>query len=54
MSVKDRSKWARNHEELCVVKKAFFLVALILINMDDDDLPGPVNSNIVKKYFQSI
>jgi hypothetical protein len=35
-------------------KESFFLVALILINMDDDDLPGPVNSNIVKKYFQSI
>jgi hypothetical protein len=35
-----------------VVKKAFFfLEALILTKMDEDDLPRPINFDIVKKYY---
>jgi hypothetical protein len=33
------------------VKKIFSEGALILTNMDKDDLPRLVNSNIVKKYY---
>jgi len=32
-----------------MVKKVFTERALILNNMDQNDLPRPVNSNIVKK-----
>jgi len=34
-----------------VVKKAFSGGALILTNMDEKDLPYPMNSNVVKKYY---
>jgi hypothetical protein len=34
-----------------VVKKAFSEEALILTNMDGDDLLRHVNSDIVKKYY---
>jgi hypothetical protein len=34
-----------------VVKKDFSGGALILTNMDKRDLPRPVNSDVVKKYY---
>jgi hypothetical protein len=47
----DQSKWAPNYEGPYVVKKAFSGGALILTNMDGKDLPRPVNSDVVKKYY---
>jgi len=47
----DRSKWAPNYEGPYVVKKAFSGGALLLTRMDGDDLPRPVNSDSVKKYY---
>ena len=46
-----RGKWAPNYEGPFVVKKAFSGGALLLTNMDDEELPPPMNSNIVKQYF---
>nr|XP_012466366.1 unnamed protein product [Gossypium raimondii] len=46
-----RGKWMPNWESPYVVKKAFSGGALILSEMDGKDLPNPVNSNSVKKYF---
>ena len=46
-----RGKWAPNHERPVVVKKAFSGGALLLASMDDEELPSPVNSNIVKRYY---
>ena len=34
-----------------VVKRAFSGGALILTTMDGDELPRPVNSDAVKRYF---
>ena len=49
---KDRlGKWAPNYEGPYVVKKAFSGRSLILTNMDGKDLPIPVNSDAVKKYY---
>ena len=50
-SGEDQSKWAPNYEGPYVVKKAFSRGALILTNMDGRDLPRPVNSDVVKKYY---
>ena len=47
----DQSKWAPNYEGPYLVNKIFFLEALILTNMDGDDLLRFVNSDIVKKYY---
>ena len=47
----DQSKWAPNYEGPYVVKKAFSGGALILTNMDGENLPRPVNSDVVKKYY---
>ena len=47
----DQSKWTANYEWPYVVKKAFSGGALILTSMDGEDLPRPVNSDVVKKYF---
>jgi len=33
----NRGKWAPNYE--------------VLANMDDEELPSPVNSNVVKRYY---
>lgn len=44
-------KWTPKYEGPVVVKKAFSDGALILTNIDDDELPHPVNSNAIKKYF---
>ena len=44
-------KWAPNYEKPFVVKKAFSGGALMLGNMDDKELPSPMNSDIVKQYY---
>jgi len=46
-----RGKWTPNYEGPYVVKRAFSGGALILTTMDSDELPRPVNSDVVKKYF---
>jgi hypothetical protein len=50
-SGEDQSKWAPNYKGPYVVKKDFSGGALILTNMDKRDLPRPVNSDVVKKYY---
>lgn len=50
-SREDQSKWTPNYKGPYVVRKAFSDGALILTNMDGEDLPRPVNSNVVKKYY---
>ena len=47
----NKGKWAPNYEGPFVVKKAFFGGALVLANMDDEELPSPVNSDAVKRYY---
>ena len=47
----DQSKKAPNYEGPYMVKKAFFEGTLILTNMNEKDLPRPVNSDVVKKYY---
>jgi len=47
----NRGKWAPNYEGPFVVKRAFSGGALVLTNMDDEELPSPVNSDIVKRYY---
>ena len=34
-----------------MVKKNFLGGTLILINMDGEELPSPVNSDVVKRYY---
>ena len=46
-----RGKWAPNWDGPYVVKRAFSREALILTEMDGNDLPSPINSNAVKKYY---
>ena len=46
-----RGKWAPNWDGPYVVKKAFSRRALILTEMDENDLPSPINSDVVKKYY---
>ena len=43
-----RGKWDPNYEGPLVVKKAFSGGVLLLMNIDYEELPSPVNSNIVK------
>ena len=43
-----QGKWAPNYEGPFVVKKAFLGGALLLANIDDEELPSPVNFDIVK------
>ena len=47
----NRGKWSPNYEGPFVVKKAFSGGALVLTNMDDEELPSPVNANVVKRYY---
>jgi len=47
----NRGKWAPNYEEPFVVKKAFSGGALVLTNMDGEELHSPMNSNVVKRYY---
>ncbi|XP_027368366.1 uncharacterized protein LOC113874337 [Abrus precatorius] len=44
-----RGKWSPNYEGPYVVKKAFLGGALILTNMDGEDLPNPMNSDATLK-----
>jgi len=46
-----RDKWTPNYEGSYVVKKAFFGGALILIRMDEEELPLPVNSDAIKIFY---
>jgi len=47
----NHGKWMPDYEGPYVVKKAFSGGALILTNMDGDELPLPVNSDTVKQYY---
>jgi len=46
-----RGKWTPNNEGPYVVKRVFSGGALTLTTMDGDELPRPVNTDVVKKYF---
>ena len=46
-----RGKWTPTYEGPFVVKNIFSGGAMILTTMDGDDLPHPVNVDIVKKYY---
>ena len=46
-----RGKWTPNYEGPYIVKRAFSGGALILTDMDGEDVPLPVNSDSVKKYY---
>ena len=46
-----RGKWSHNWEGPYVVKKAFSRRALILTEMDGKEFLGPINADIVKKYY---
>ena len=46
-----RGKWAPNYEGPFIIKKAFSGGALVLANMDDEEFPSPVNSDVFKRYF---
>ena len=46
-----RGKWSPNWEGPYVVKKAFSGGALIVTEMDGKEFPGPINADIVKKYY---
>ena len=46
-----REKWSPNWERPYVVKKAFSRGALILTEMDGKEFSGPINADIVKKYY---
>ena len=51
-AVKDnRGKLAPNYEGPFIVKMAFSGGALVLTNMDGEELPSPVNSDVVKRYY---
>ena len=43
-----RGKWAPNYEGPYVVKKVFLGGSMMLITMDGEDFPHPVNADIVK------
>jgi len=46
-----RGKWTPNYEGPFVVKKSFSRGAMILTKMDGDELPLPVNSDVVRRYY---
>ena len=46
-----RSKWTPTYEGPFVVKNIFSGGDMILATMDGDDLPHPVNVDIVKRYY---
>ena len=46
-----RGKWTPTYEGPFVVKNIFSGGAVILTTMNGDDLPHPVNADIVKKYY---
>ena len=44
-------KWTPTYKGPFVVKNVFSGGAMILSTMDGDDLPNPVNADIVKRYY---
>ena len=46
-----RGKWTPTYEGSFVVKNIFSGGAMILTTMDGDDLPHPVNADIVERYY---
>ena len=46
-----RVKWTPTYEGSFVVKNILSGGAMILTTIDGDDLPHPVNTDIVKKYY---
>ena len=46
-----KGKWAPNWQGPYVVKKAFSRGALILTEMDGNELSSPINYDAVKKYY---
>ena len=46
-----RGKWTPTYEGPFVVKTVFSGGAMILSTMDGEDLPLPMNADIVKKYY---
>ncbi|XP_065860901.1 uncharacterized protein [Euphorbia lathyris] len=50
-SLDPRGKWTPKYEGPYMVKREFTGGALTLTNMDGNELPNPVNSDSVKKYF---
>ena len=46
-----KGKWASKWQSSYIVKKVFSEGTLILTEMDGDELPSPINSNAVKKYY---
>jgi hypothetical protein len=46
-----RGKWTPNYEGPFVVKKVFSGGALLLMTMDGEDFPSPVNVDAVRRYF---
>ena len=47
----NRGKWASNYDGPFVVKRAFSGRALVLTNIDGEELPSPMNSDVVKRYY---
>jgi len=47
----NRGKWASNYEGPFIVNRSFSGGALVLANMDDEELPSPVNFDVVKQYY---
>jgi len=47
----NRGKWMPNYEGPCVVKRTLPGGTLILTRMDGEELPLPVNSDSVKKFY---
>jgi len=47
----NRGKWRPNYEGPYVVKRALVGGVLILTRMDGEELPLPVNSDSVKKFY---
>ena len=46
-----RGKWTPTYEGPFVIKNIFSGGAVILTTMDGEDLPQPVNTDIVKRYY---
>ena len=46
-----KGKWALNWQGPYVMKKAFSRRALILTDMDGNEIPNPINFDVVKKYY---
>ena len=46
-----RGKWTPNYEGPYVVRNVFSRGALILSTIDGEDIPSPMNADVVKKYY---